>query len=105
MVSAQNKLRTLEFLKNDELLDFFEIVESGTPNKAAVLQSINLKLDIPPEESAYIGDQARDMAQAREAGWIAIGFCGGMHSPERLAKAGSDFLLYRHLDLTDLPIF
>ncbi|MBB6733255.1 HAD family hydrolase [Cohnella zeiphila] len=74
--------------------EFFEIVETGSPDGPRKVQGIGnvLKsLEIAPEESLYIGDTPSDIVSSREAGVpIAAAAWAETAEPERLRELEPD---------------
>lgn len=105
IVSTQQNSITVPLLQLYGLSRFFSIIKGGVADKSQALGQVFEHFGIRPDEAAYVGDQEGDAFHAKQAGCISIGFCGGLHSKERLQKAGADFLICSHSELKGLPIF
>ena len=57
------------------------------------LQMIMERLNIKPEETAYIGDTINDIRMAKNAGVLSIAVKTGAQSNKELEKENPDFLI------------
>ncbi|MDP4277251.1 MAG: HAD hydrolase-like protein, partial [Bacteroidota bacterium] len=74
MVTGKSRQATDITLKKFGLLPFFELIETGSPEKASKVNKLTNVLhhfNINPSEALYIGDEARDIDYCRKAN-IAI---------------------------------
>jgi phosphoglycolate phosphatase len=68
------------------------------PDPAAALE-IARRLNVPPEEIAYVGDTNTDMRTANAAGMFAVGALWGFRTAEELLTNGARALIERPEDL------
>jgi pyrophosphatase PpaX len=76
VVTGKGKSGTDISLKYLNLLDYFDIVETGSIDGGIKPLSINKvlkKWNISPEKAAYIGDSPSDIIDAKEVGVMALG--------------------------------
>lgn len=62
-------------LKYLNLLNYFDIIETGSPDGAAkpyYISKVLSRWNLKPEETAYVGDTAYDVTAAKEAGIIPL---------------------------------
>lgn len=105
IVSTQQNTITIPILENYGIKDIFVAIKGSVDNKSIALKELLAELKIPSENAAYIGDQEGDIKHAKNAGYTSIGFCGGLHSLERLEKNHPDFIIHNYKELRNLPIF
>ncbi|OHA46881.1 MAG: hypothetical protein A3A80_02885 [Candidatus Terrybacteria bacterium RIFCSPLOWO2_01_FULL_44_24] len=105
IVSTQQNNITLPLLKHYGLYNFFSHFEGGVSDKAHALGSAFNHFGFRAKETAYVGDQERDIMHAKNAGCISVGFCGGLHNFKRLSAAKPSFLIRNHSEIKNLPIF
>jgi len=80
------------------LLGFFEFVltrndtETMKPRPEGLLQAVSM-LSLPKDKVYYVGDTPYDVAAARGAGVRSVSVATGSYTAERLAAAGSDFVI------------
>jgi HAD superfamily hydrolase (TIGR01509 family) len=80
------------------LLDVFEFVltrndtETMKPRPEGLLQAVSM-LSLPKEEVYYVGDTPYDIAAAKAAGVRCVSVATGSYTADRLAAAGSDFVI------------
>jgi pyrophosphatase PpaX len=63
-------------LRDLRLADFFDVVETGSPDgsvKPLAIQRVLAKWGAPPNRVAYVGDAPADIQAAREVGVIPLG--------------------------------
>ncbi len=66
----------------------------------SIIDSYN-EFGVRQEETIYIGDTSYDIAEARNAGVVAVGMATGYHTRGRLIEARPDILADSLKDLTD----
>jgi phosphoglycolate phosphatase len=71
------------------------------PDPTAALE-IAERLNIPPEEFAYLGDSAVDMETAGAAGMFPVGALWGFRSGDELVAGGARVLIREPIDLLDV---
>jgi len=80
------------------LLDFFEFVLTRNdtvtmkPRPEGLLQAVSI-LSLPKEHVYYVGDTPYDVAAAKGAGVRSVSVATGSYPADRLAAAGSDFVI------------
>ena len=105
IVSTQQNSITERLLKHYGLENLFTCLEGGVSDKSEALKGLFKKLNVLPEEAAYMGDQEGDILHAKKAGCNSVGFCGGLHDLERLSKVKPDFLIHNYQGIKEIPIF
>jgi len=75
------------------LTSFFDLIRSGSKDKAKDLQNICHELGERPEEVLFIGDTIYDIRIAKEVGVNSCGICHGYHLKEGLKNENPDLLL------------
>ena len=80
------------------LLGFFEFVltrndtETMKPRPEGLLQAVSM-LSLPKEDVYYVGDTPYDVMAAKGAGVRSVSVATGSYTADRLAAAGSDFVI------------
>ena len=97
LVSSGDPRRVKRELAAHAVARFFPVVVCGgetaerKPHPEPLLVALE-RLELAPEEAAYVGDSPEDVLMARSAGVLAIGVPGGFPNREALATAAPDLL-------------
>ena len=85
------------------LFDAVEGDRSGVPRKPdpAHVNILLEKLDVPPEETVYLGDSGVDMQTATNAHVLPIGVLWGFRDKDELLENGAKILLSNPMELLD----
>ena len=102
IISTQQNIITDRLLKQYNLHRYFDFHLGGVADKTEVLQNLVKKLKIKPEQAMYVGDQDSDMRFAKNAKCVAVGFTQGVHSKEKLQKAGAEYFIKNFTELIKL---
>jgi phosphoglycolate phosphatase len=89
-----------KFLKKNKLI-FFDFIYSGSSifGKQRVIRGLLKKQRLKPEETIYVGDEARDIEAAKKAKIKTISVTWGFNSRKVLKKLKPDFLIDRPSEL------
>ena len=106
MVTGKGKHSTAISLQYFGLEDFFEIIETGSPNgqkKAEGIQQVlEFLIGIQKEEVIYVGDAPSDIIASRNAGVRVVAAAwAATAEPEKLIALSPDELFYTIEDFTD----
>ena len=106
MVTGKGKHSTDISLKHFELTNFFEIIETGSPEGARKAEGIRIVLDgltnIKKDEVIYVGDAPSDITASRKVGIPIIAAAWADTSePEKLQQMQPDELFYTIKDFKD----
>src|SRR5581483_1055920 len=88
IISSNSQSNVEAFLKEHDLLDFFDRVYGGVGlfNKARVLKRVMKRNKIKAEESFYIGDEVRDINAAKRAGVRIVSVAWGYNDVDALKE-------------------
>ena len=98
VVSTRSKEDAVEFLRQHELTDFFDLVVTREstlrlkPHPEPILHAAE-RLGVPPEACVMVGDTPVDMVSARRAGAWGIGVLCGFGEERELRRAGAEIVL------------
>ncbi|OGZ62850.1 MAG: hypothetical protein A3H51_00895 [Candidatus Spechtbacteria bacterium RIFCSPLOWO2_02_FULL_38_8] len=102
IVSTQQNIITDALLEQHNLHQYFDFHLGGIADKTKELQNLVKKLNIKPKQAMYVGDQDSDMRFAKNAKCVAVGFTQGVHSKEKLQKAGAEYFIKNFTELIKL---
>ncbi|MCL4294987.1 MAG: HAD-IA family hydrolase [Anaerolineae bacterium] len=94
-------------LREEGLLDFFEIVVTGVdvtrskPDPEGLLKCA-AALGIAPGQAVYVGDTPTDVQASRAAGMAAVSVLSGAGDSALLSAAGPDWLIHSHTRLSEV---
>lgn len=98
MVTGKSSQATNISLHKFGLYDYFEIIETGSPNgsdKVNGIRRILKQLNIDSSECLYLGDETSDIRHCREAGVpIASAAWASTALPDKLMQMNPDYLFY-----------
>ena len=107
VVSARDEKGTMHFLKQFDLVKYFDVVVTGQsvdhtkPYPDPIIFAAQ-KMNVKPEECLMIGDTTVDMRAGTSAGARTVGvLCGFGEEPE-LLKCGANLILKNASDLADV---
>jgi HAD superfamily hydrolase (TIGR01509 family) len=97
-------------LREEGLLDFFEIVLTGAdvtrpkPDPEGLLKCATA-LGVGPGQAVYVGDTPTDVRASRAAGMAVVSVLSGAGDSALLSAAGPDWLIHSHARLSDIVEF
>lgn len=97
MVSANRDHIVRQRLEQDGIFTLFNFIYCNAEEKSIALREGLKKNGLAPNKTAYIGDIASDMSDARTAGVIPIGITRGYPSRQVLQENGAEHVI-THLD-------
>ncbi|MBL8094943.1 MAG: HAD family hydrolase [Anaerolineales bacterium] len=107
IVSARSERATLNFLKQYQLVDFFNVIAHAQsarytkPHPHPIAWCAE-RLGVAPGECLMIGDTSVDVESARRAGAQSVGVLCGFGGRAALERAGANSILAQTTDLADL---
>ena len=108
VTAKRHRTVALAFARVPWLEEQFEVViahentERHKPDPDPVLEALR-RLDVPPEEAAYVGDSPFDIRAGKDAGAFAIAVSwGGIHSDEVLLAEKPDAFVHSPEELLDV---
>jgi len=107
VVSARDEKGTMRFLKQFDLVKYFDTIITGQsaehtkPYPDPILLAAQ-KLGVQPEECLMIGDTTVDMRAGKSAGTQTVGVLCGFGKEPELEKRGADMILNTTSELVDL---
>lgn len=106
MVTGKGKYSTNISLKYFDLIHFFEIIETGSPNGARKVEGIQTILktleNVNLNEVVYVGDAASDIIASREVGVLVVAAAwADTAEPEKLKELKPDQLFYTIKDFSN----
>jgi phosphoglycolate phosphatase-like HAD superfamily hydrolase len=105
MVTGKGKHSTAISLKHFGLTEFFELIETGSPNGARKAEGNQLILDsltgIQKEEVIYVGDAPSDIIASRKVGIPVVATdWAETAEPQKLEELGPDEMFYTIRDFS-----
>jgi HAD superfamily hydrolase (TIGR01549 family) len=97
--SKENIQTFLELNDMDYLFDFI-YTEAALFSKSRIIKKILKQEKITPKQSAYIGDETRDIEAAKRSQVNAIAVSWGFNSAAALAQFHPDFLIHQPAELS-----
>jgi len=98
MVTGKGIHSTRLSLEKFALTEYFEIVETGSPdgpNKVNGIRSVLSKFNVPKEDALYVGDAPSDIKYCKEIGIpIAAAAWAGTTNYEALIPLDPDYIFY-----------
>lgn len=99
--NSENNARLVLENNNINLFDFV-ISENSIFGKDAVLKNIIEERGLLPQETAYVGDEDRDIEAAKKAGLVSIAVTWGFNSKKHLQSVQPDHLVDSPKDLLEI---
>lgn len=95
IVTSNSKENVTAFLDNNQLIDTFNFIYSGTTlfGKHKVINQVLRNYQLNPNEVMYVGDETRDIQSAKKSKVVMVAVGWGFNSPQALAKYNPDFLI------------
>ena len=106
IISAREEKSTLHFLKQFDLLKYFDVVVTGLstihtkPYPHPIIFAAQ-KMGVKPEECLMIGDTTVDMRAGKAADAQTVGVLCGFGEEDELLKMGADLILNSTSELAD----
>ncbi len=107
IMSSNSRENITAFLKNHDLDGVFAGLHTSSHlfGKSRSLRQLLRKTGMHPKETAYAGDEVRDIEAARKAELRAVAVSWGFNSRELLARHHPDFLVDRPRQLHEtIPV-
>jgi phosphoglycolate phosphatase len=103
MVTSNSTSNARKFLLLKKI-DVFDIVESPlfVFNKARVIEKVMKKLNVNAEDTAYVGDETRDIESAQEAGVKSVAVTWGYHFRDLLVRFKPNYVVDKPEELLGL---
>lgn len=94
-VLTSNSVDNIKLLltKYDIELFSFIISENNLFGKAKFLKQVISEINLDPNETAYVGDEDRDIEAAKESGLKTVAVTWGFNSKELLERSQLDYLI------------
>lgn len=105
LVSVNLKQNIMPFLEKHKLDQYFDDVIGSASifGKAPILRRLIIEKQLDPATTWYIGDEASDTRAAHKAGLQGAAVTWGYNNLERLKSAHPEALIFKPLDLLELP--
>ncbi len=109
VVSARDEKGTLRFLKQFDLVKYFDVIVTGqsvehTKPYPDPIRFAAQKMNVTPEECLMIGDTTVDMRAGTSAGAQTVGVLCGFGEEKELHDFGAKLILQSTSELTDVLI-
>jgi HAD superfamily hydrolase (TIGR01509 family) len=103
VVTSNSGANARKFLISKNI-DVFDIVESPlfVFNKARVIEKVMKKLNVKPEDTAYVGDETRDIESAHKAGVKSVAVTWGYHFRDLLVRFKPNYVVDKPEELLGL---
>ena len=89
IVSTQRNDITVPLMQTHGIEHLLDNIVGGVHDKAEALRQLAESFGVESGEAMYVGDQDSDMRFAKAAGWVPVGFTGGIHDAAKLKDAGA----------------
>jgi len=104
IITSNSKGNVQEFLKINNLDNFFEFVHTGVTifGKTTIINNVLKQRQIKTQEVIYVGDETRDIEASKKAQIRICSVTWGFNSEEALTKENPDFLIHHPRELVEL---
>ncbi|MEL6459981.1 MAG: HAD-IA family hydrolase [Cyanobacteria bacterium J06641_2] len=104
IITSNSKGNVKEFLKINNLDNFFEFVHTGVTifGKTTIINNVLKQKQIKTQEVIYVGDETRDIEASKKAQIKICSVTWGFNSEEALAKEHPDFLIHHPRELVEV---
>ena len=104
IITSNSKGNVKEFLKINNLDNFFEFVHTGVTifGKTTIINNVLKQKQIKTQEVIYVGDETRDIEASKKAQIKICSVTWGFNSEEALAKEHPDFLIHHPRELVEI---
>lgn len=104
IITSNTKENVTIFLENNQLLNLFDFIYSGTPlfGKHKIIDRVIRQNKFCADEMIYVGDETRDISAAKKSQVQVVAVAWGFNSPQILAKFHPDHLIHHPLELLDI---
>jgi phosphoglycolate phosphatase len=104
IITSNAKENVTTFLENNQLVEFFDFIYSGTPlfGKHKIIDRLIRQHRFQVDQIIYVGDETRDINAAKKSGVKAIAVGWGFNSPQILAQFQPDYLIHHPRELLDI---
>jgi phosphoglycolate phosphatase len=104
IITSNTKENVNIFLENNQLLNLFDFIYSGTPlfGKHKIIDRLIRQNKFCADEMIYVGDETRDISAAKKSQVQVVAVAWGFNSPQILAKFHPDHLIHHPLELLDI---
>ncbi|MBE9224237.1 HAD-IA family hydrolase [Phormidium sp. LEGE 05292] len=104
IITSNDKENVQVFLQNNELLDLFDFIYSGTRifGKSRVINNFLRQANLRPAEIVYVGDETRDIEAAKKSNIKVIAVSWGFNSRNILKQQKPDFLIEHPQQLVEV---
>ncbi|BAY85194.1 phosphoglycolate phosphatase [Calothrix parasitica NIES-267] len=104
IITSNSKGNVQEFLKINNLDNFFEFVHTGVTifGKTTIINNVLKQRQIKTQEVIYVGDETRDIEASKKAQIKICSVTWGFNSEEALAKQNPDFLIHHPRELVEV---
>ncbi len=95
IVSSNLKDNVLAFLENNQLIEYFDFIYSGSTifGKHRVINKVIKSQQVEPNQVIYVGDETRDISAAKKSKIKVIAVSWGFNSTKILQEHQPDFLV------------
>jgi len=104
IITSNSKGNVKEFLKINDLDNFFEFVHTGVTifGKTTIINNVLKQKQIKTQDVIYVGDETRDIEASKKAQIKICSVTWGFNSEEALAKEHPDFLIHHPRELVEI---
>ncbi|MFN6187749.1 MAG: HAD-IA family hydrolase [Microcystis sp.] len=104
IITSNTKENVTIFLDNNQLLNLFDFICSGTPlfSKHKIIDRLIRQNKFCPDEMIYVGDETRDITAAKKSQVQVVAVAWGFNSPQILTQFNPDHLIHHPLELLDI---
>ena len=104
IITSNSKGNVKEFLKINNLDNFFEFVHTGVTifGKTTIINNVLKQKQIKTQEVIYVGDETRDIEASKKAQIKICSVTWGFNSEEALTKENPDFLIHHPRELVEV---
>jgi len=104
IITSNSKGNVKEFLKINNLDNFFEFVHTGVTifGKTTIINNVLKQKQIKTQEVIYVGDETRDIEASKKAQIKICSVTWGFNSEVALTKEYPDFLIHHPRELVEI---
>ncbi|MCJ8279093.1 MAG: HAD-IA family hydrolase [Rivularia sp. ALOHA_DT_140] len=104
IITSNSKGNVREFLKINNLDNFFEFVHTGVTifGKTTIINNVLKQRQIKTQDVIYVGDETRDIEASKKAQIKICSVTWGFNSEEALSKENPDFLIHHPRELLEI---
>lgn len=102
IISTQSAKTISQLAKQNNILQYFDLIEGGVLHKAALIDALVKKFHLKKNEIIYLSDLSEDLKEAKQSGIILCAVSWGYDSIKQLKQTNADLTITALKDLKKL---